>query len=170
MNPNIYKFIYHASLRSDYLGIILDGSKHCNNFIKETLLFKDIFYNIEISSMLDYENIDIACKDDTHKFHYFCEESKYNNLKGIPCLAVYLTSSQINEQRFFPVNYGETIKRLVKPFSSIEEYIRVNDYTLFLDTEGNVYDNIYFINKVCNIFNDNIEVKLFDYIRKRVSI
>lgn len=144
----------------------------CIEIIKETLLFKDIFYNIEISSVEDYESINLSCKGNTHKFHYFCEVSKYDNLKSIPCLGVYMSNGKFSYSnvRESIINKGENLKRAMFKFSSIEDYIRLNDHTLFLDTEGNVYDNVLFINNVCNIFNDNIDIKLFDYIRKRVSV
>ena len=169
-DPSIYKFIYHMSLRSDYMGIVLDGSKDYSEIIKETCLFKNIFYNIRLTKLQEYEKLDITCKTDTLKFHYFCNEKDYNSLKTIPCLGVYLDKTIKDHITNVPINYGETIKRSTTQYSSIEEYIKLNDYTLFLDTEGFVYDDIHFLNKVSSILNDNVEIKLFDYIRKRVIV
>lgn len=163
---NFYKFIYHTCLRNDFTGIVIDEPSKCVDLIRETMLFKNIFYNIQIRTIDEYNNFPFNNKEDTFVYHYFCDETLYSSLKQIPCLGIYYTDNHILTN--VPVNTGELAKRRTNiRYTSIEEYLDCNDYTLFLDTEGYVYYNIEFKDKVCNIFNDNIEVKLFQFVLKK---
>ena len=162
-SEDFYKFIYHTCLRNSYTGIIIDEPSKAEDIIKETLLFKNIFYNIQVSLISDYTNLNIPNKEDTSVFHYFCDLKYYKYLKDtIPTLGVYYLD--INTIHNIPTNTGEINKRLHLDYLDIGEYLDFNDYTLFLDTDGNVYFNIDFQDKVCNIYNDNIEIKLFQYV------
>ena len=164
---DLYKFIYHITLRNPYTGIIIDEPDKCADFIKETILFKNIFYNIQIKTIEEYHNLDIPSKNDLYIVHYFCNEKYYNNLKKIPSIGIYYDTSITNHIQNVPINDGEIIKRLHLKCDSIEDYLINNDYTLFLDTDGNVYDSISFKTKVCNVFTDNIEVKLFSFVLRK---
>lgn len=165
VKPDVYKFIYHSSLRNDYLGIIIDQPSKCEEFIKEVFLFKDVFFNIQISNLKEYEDLNIPCKYNQDKVHYFCNEMYYKDLKkNIPNLGAYLTKDLNTPRLDTIINYSETIKRAGCSYNTISEYLIANDYTLYLDSEGHVYYNIDFKNKVCNALVDNIEVNLFQFV------
>ena len=89
-SDEFYKFVYHTCLRNDYTGIVIDEPYEADTFVKETYLFKNIFYNIQITYLSEYEELNIPGKTDTYKVHYFCNEIFYDQLKSsIPCLGVY---------------------------------------------------------------------------------
>lgn len=167
-SDEFYKFVYHTCLRNDYTGIVIDEPYEADTFVKETYLFKNIFYNIQITYLSEYEELNIPSKTDTYKVHYFCNEIFYDQLKSsIPCLGVYFNKYSDTHLTNVPVNLGETYKRFKQEYNDIEDYIKYNDNTLYLDNDGNVYYRIDFKTKVCNIFTDNIDVKLFQFVLKK---
>lgn len=183
----VYEFLYKTSLKNDMTILVIDG--YNQKFIDETSLFKDILFNIKISS-------DEEIKD--KQYLYFCEDSDLDKIT-LPDIGVYhdfskpytsITKTNLfNIDETFNRNYVndiiatlmnikehdsytryilEELKAFTNVYSVLDSYLLETRHTLFLDNVGNFYsygtnDSI----KLGNILTDDIDSSIFKFLERK---
>ena len=183
----VYEFLYKTSLKNDMTILVIDG--YNQKFIDETSLFKDILFNIKVSSDEDIKD---------KQYLYFCEDSDLDKIT-LQNIGVYHDFSKpyttITKTCFFNIdetfnrnyvndiiatlmnikehdNYTRYILEELKTFTNVnsvlDAYLLETRHTLFLDNVGNFYsygtdDSI----KIGNITEDNIECSLFKFLEHK---